>query len=270
MNQPQQNTEVAEATEIPQVNAGAMSPASQGFAAAQHGFTPNPFQVLQSSRADALKFFSTYPDQMTLDALCESGLPVYVQNNLANAGRVAVDFEISGKTVTVTIPNGWLPVCLNDRMNPNDIRASGSLRDTLRKGAIIILHPSVAMELINSPRGQRALAQARSEYAKATGAAAATADTPNVSRKNMVEGATEQVTGRMQMFVIELEQAGADAGARQVILDKIYANTRAFTFADIEFFKLKTPGDTLAQAQAAEMFTELEKRSVAVVNSFRS
>jgi hypothetical protein len=262
-----QHPQSVEVSEVQQSNAGIST-----MPAHQNGLAPavpqNPFQVLQSSRADALAFFARYPDQMTLDALCEAGLPVYVQNNLARAGRVAVDFEISGKTITVTIPNGWLPVCLNDRMNPNDIRASGSLRDTLRKGAIIILHPTVAMELINSPRGQRELAKIRSEYAKATNVGA-TADNPSVSRTGNVEGATEQVTGRMQMLVIELEKAGTDAGLRQDILDKIFANTRSFTFADIEFFKLKTPGDTLAQAQAQEMFAELEKRSTQVVNSFK-
>lgn len=223
---------------------------------------PNAFQSIQASRADALAFFAKYPEQMTVDALCEAGLPIYVQNHLDRPGRVAVDFEISGKRTSVTVPNGWLPVCLNDRMNPADIRSSGSLRDTLRNGAIILLHPTEAMELLASPRGQRELEKQRSQYAKAKGEKAI-----KVQREN-ADGASNSVTGRMQMLVIEWEKTKKDSVERQDVLDRIFNNLRAFTAADIEYFKVKTSGDANAQAQAEEMYAELEKREAAVARSF--
>ena len=220
----------------------------------------NSFSQLQAAKADALDFFARFPDQMTLDALCEASLPVYIQNHLAKAGRCAIDFEISGKRTTVTVPNSWLPVCLNDRMNPNDIRSSGSLRDHLTKGSVILLHPSEALKLLNSPRGQREMEKRRSKHVKAS-------NTPTPIREDVSE-AEQKVSGRMQMLVIELENAGLDAGKRQDVLDKIYDQVRVFSRADIEYFQLKTQGDTLAQAQADEMFTELDKREAATNASF--
>lgn len=233
-------------------------------AGAQVVIAPNAFQSMQSSRREALEFFAKYPEQMTVDALCDAGLPVYVQNHLDRPGRVAVDFEISGKRTSITVPNGWLPVNLNDRMNPSDIRSSGSLRDTLRNGAIILLHPTEAMELLASPRGQRELEKQRSQYAKAKGEKAV-----KVQREN-ADGSSNNVTGRMQMLVIELEKTKKDTPEHQDILDKIFNNLRAFTAADVEYFKVKTTGDAAAQAQAEEMYAELEKREEAVNRSFQA
>lgn len=221
----------------------------------------NSFSLLQAAKADALDFFSRFPDQMTLDSLCEATLPVYIQNHLAKAGRCAIDFEISGKRTTVTVPNSWLPVCLNDRMNPADIRSSGSLRDHLTKGSVILLHPSEALKLLNSPRGQRELEKRRSKHVKAT-------NTMATPVREDVSEAEQKVSGRMQMLVIELENAKLDAGKRQDVLDKIYDQVRVFSRADIEYFQIKTQGDTLAQAQADEMFTELDKREAAANASF--
>lgn len=140
------NAQALEATMSPAALQSALAVLANA-ALAQQG--QNGFQQIQTGKRDALEFFAKYPDQMTIDNLCDANVPCYLQNQ--TNGRVAIDFEINGKVRTITVATGWLPLCLNDRMSPNDIRSSGSLRDHLTKGSVILMHPTAALELVNSP-----------------------------------------------------------------------------------------------------------------------
>lgn len=208
------------------------------------------FQKLQESRRDALTFFKNHPEQMNLDRLIEAELDIYVRNNVSRGGRCAVDFMINSRKHVINIPNTWIAIRLNDHMSARDISASGSLRDFLRKKALVLVHPEVAEAEYATDRGQRELSRFRSELAKAEeGRTAVEAPRPS-----------NEVSDKMKELVIELQNATTE-DKRQDVLDKIYSNTRTFNTADIAYFQDKCGNDSAAMSQASEMLQKIEERN---------
>lgn len=190
---------------------------------------------------------------MTLDNLTQAGLSVYVRNNASSAGRIAIDFTVNGRKQVVPIPNTWIAIRLNDFMSAGDVASSGSLRDMLRKGIVLLVHPDDAEKEWSSERGQRELARYRSNLAKDSGV-------PVARVTNEADKGRSEVSDRMKSFVIELQDI-KDSAAKQDCLDKIFANIRSFVHVDVEYLQVKCQTDADAQKLATEMFVELAKRS---------
>lgn len=215
-------------------------------------FTATPgsnFHKLQESRQDALTFFKNHPEQMNLDRLIEADLDIYVRNNVSRGGRCAVDFMVNSRKHVINIPNTWIAIRLNDHMSARDISASGSLRDFLRKKALVLVHPSVAEAEYATDRGQRELSRFRSELAKAEESRTAV-EAPRPSN---------EVSDKMKELVIELQDS--TGSKRQDVLDKIFSNTRTFNISDIAYFQDKCGNDSAAMEQAAEMLILVETNS---------
>lgn len=207
------------------------------------------FAQLQASSQEAKDFFKNHPQAMTLDALLKAGLPVYVKNNVSKAGRIAVDFTINGVKRAVEVPNTWISVCLNDRMSASDISTSGSLRDMLRKGVLILTHPDVAEAEYSTARGQRELSKMRSSLAKA-----------NESEPTIRAVPTGDVSDRMKAYVIEYLEAD-DADDRTAVGDSIFGSARTFSQNDVDYFTSKASGTPEGQKLAQELREFLANRT---------
>jgi hypothetical protein len=209
------------------------------------GFDGSNIGKARNNQEHAEKFFAEHPTEMTLENLLASDLPIYIKNNVNIVGQISIDFVISGRRKTVVIPNTWLPISLNDLMSSDDIAACGSLRNHLRKGSVILIHPKKARELLMSERGQRESAKYRSQYANSEAVAAL--NIPNTS---------EDVGDRMKSYMASYQEASTDA-ARQNILDEVFNSTRTFSMADLNYFRGVTAGNPSAEKQFAEMVTEI-------------
>lgn len=208
------------------------------------------FAKNMAAKEEARKFFADHPNQLTLDNLVESGLDIFVRNNLDRGGRIAIDFTINGRKQVINIPNTWIAIRLNDWATHRDIGSSGSLRDHLRKRSIVLVHPDTAEKEYATPRGQRELQKFQSDMAKAADVKAAPILAPRPDH---------EVSDRMKALVIDYQAQTSDAG-KVAQLDKIYSNTRTFNLADIAYFQEKCQGDSKALEQAAEMMIEVETR----------
>jgi hypothetical protein len=215
------------------------------------GTDATAFAKNMASRKEALEFFEKYPTEMTLDNLIESGLPVYVRTNHADArpSRCSVDFTINGHKETVSIPNMSVPFLLNERMRASDIAGSGSLRDYLRKERLVLVHPVQAEKERGSERGQRELARFRGE-----------ANTSPIHQPPKVtpRATDADVSDRMKQFVITYEDA--DVSNRVAVLDSIFASAKAFNRADVVYLQDHTKNDNQAQETVADMFMLIEAR----------
>lgn len=215
------------------------------------GVDATAFAKNRASRQEALDFFATYPTEMSLDNLIESGLPVYVRTNHADArpSRCSVDFTINGKKQVVSIPNISVPFLLNDHMRPADIAGSGSLRDYIRKERLVLVHPAQAEKERSSERGQRELARFRSEV-----------NTSPVHQPAKItpRATMSDVSDRMKQFVIAYEDA--DTSRKIDVLDNIFASAKAFNRADVSYLQEHTKNDNEAQSTVAEMFLLIEER----------
>lgn len=229
------------------VVASVIAAAKTGLAGsdAQQAPAGTTFSKNRASQSEAEKFFEDHPSEMTLDNLINAELPIYIKNNVSVAAQISIDFVISGKRKTVVVPNTWMPICLNDVMSGSDIASCGSLRNHLRKGSVILLHPKKARDLLNTERGQRELNKYRSQYANSEAVAAL--NIPNTS---------EEAGDRMQALMASYKEASTPE-ARQSILDEVYNNVRTFSIADLNFFRGMTAGNPVAEKQFIEMVEEV-------------
>lgn len=215
------------------------------------------FAKNMASKREALDFFKAHPQEMTLDNLIDSGVEVFVKNNLdgTKPGRLSVEFTINGRKQVIPVYNISIAIRLNDYMPPGDIRSSGSLRDMLYKNALVLVHPDTAKAEWESSRGQRELARFRSSLAKTENAPTNVARTPvSDSTTPTKEGV---VSDRMKSFVIEYDSVAkanvVDGEKKLEILDKVFANNKSFSMADVEYFQKASEGDQQAQDVAFEM-----------------
>lgn len=221
------------------------------------------FAKTMAAKQEALEFFKEHPQELTLDNAIDAGIDVFVQNNLSGdkPGRLAVDFTVNGRKVVIPVYNIPIAIRLNDYMSATDVRASGSLRDMLHKGALVLVHPDAAKAVWETPRGQRELARFRSSLSRTENAPKTAARTPVKEADAVVEGV---VSDRMKSFVIEYETVvkarNVDLDKKQEILDKIFANNRSYSMADAEYFQKASEGDQAAQDVAFEILGEVGGR----------
>lgn len=236
--------------------------------------TPSRFTITETSSAfaknmaakqEALEFFKLYPQELTLDNVIDAGIDVFVRNNLSGdrPGRLSVDFTVNGRKVVIPVYNISIAIRLNDYMAASDIRSSGSLRDMLYKKALVLVHPDTAKAEWATPRGTRELERFVSSLAK-------TANSPETAARVPVKVQTAEPTqegsvgDRMKSFVVELQAVtsanNVDQDKKQEILDKIFANNRSFSNADVEYFQKETEGDQPAQDVAFELMEKVGSR----------
>lgn len=223
-----------------------MAQESQSFAAFSE---PTAFAKSMASSQEARSFFKNHPQSMTLDALLQAGLPIYVKNNVSRPGRIALEFNVTGRRVSLNIPNTWIAIRLNDHMSAQDISTSGQLRDMLRKRILILVHPDKAEAEYETERGQRELANVRSSLAKAEGS--------DYAVKTVL---ASEVSDRMKALVIEYLDA-KDENERTIVGDTIFNSARVFSETDVNYFASKASGTPAGQKLATELHDFIASRS---------
>lgn len=201
------------------------------------------FAKSQESTREARDFFRNHPQAMTLDALLQAGLPIYVKNNVSKAGRIAIEFNVNGRKTPLNIANTWIAYKLNDHMSAQDIATSGSLRDMIRKGILLLTHPDTAEAEYETPRGQRELSKMRSALAKDA--------STDLAIRNVPSG---DVSDRMKAYVIEYLEA-KDENERIIVGDNIFGSARVFSQNDVDYFASKA-SETLEGKKLAQELNE--------------
>lgn len=210
---------------------------------------PTAFAKSMASSNEARAFFKNHPQSMTLDALLQAGLPIYIKNNVSRPGRIALEFTVNGRRSSLNVPNTWIAIRLNDHMSAQDISTSGQLRDMLRKKVLILVHPDKAEAEYETERGQRELANVRSSLAKAEGS--------DYAVKSVK---ASDVSDRMKALVIEYLDA-KDSNERTIVGDTIFNSARVFSETDVSYFASKASGTPEGQKLAQELAEFIANRA---------
>lgn len=100
--------------------------------------------------------------QLSLDTLLDNKQPIYVKNVHVPRGIIVLSFvNPAGKPHRQVIPNAKrAPINLNEQVTPDMLRNSPDLRQLLSGGALELMDPAEAQEMLKNPHIQAELQDA--------------------------------------------------------------------------------------------------------------
>lgn len=95
-----------------------------------------------------------------LDTLLDNKEPIYVRNTYSKRGIIVVTLNDGARTHREPVPNTKFPICLSQKVTPDMLRNSKSLRQLLDKGALSLVNREVAEKELSKPGVKQAIEDA--------------------------------------------------------------------------------------------------------------
>ena len=193
--------------------------------------------VLQK-RSDAAKKLHENKMLLSLEYLERNELPVFVRNNVNVGAVMSIDFKHEdGKTHAIVIPNTDIPYELTAELSYKAIRTSIGFGRMLRNRTLVLLDPTDAINVLQSPAIARRLARletSRFSNDATTQAPSSFALSPKIT-ENVVPGAPTQtvaadpISSRARALVGEFQAGNLSP---EEFEDSVADNARTFSADD--------------------------------------